>query len=49
MVGQMGNECVIVQSFDVVCVDVECNLLLVKGGVLGVIGCDLIVKLVVKV
>lgn len=49
MVGQLGNECVIVQSLDVVCVDVECNLLLVKGVVLGVIGSDLIVKLVVKV
>lgn len=48
MVGQMGNERVIVQSFDVVRVDVERNLLLVKGVVSGVIGSDLIVKLVVK-
>lgn len=48
MAGQMGNERVTVQSLDVVRVDAERNLLLVKGGVPGATGCDLIVKPVVK-
>ncbi|MFT4464627.1 MAG: 50S ribosomal protein L3 [Sodalis sp. (in: enterobacteria)] len=48
MAGQLGNECVTVQSLDVVRVDVERNLLLVKGAVPGATGGDLIVKPAVK-
>ncbi len=48
MAGQMGNERVTVQSLDVVRVDAERNLLLVKGAVLGATGSDLIVKPAVK-
>lgn len=48
MAGQMGNERVTVQSLDVVRVDVERNLLLVKGAVPGATGGDLIVKPAVK-
>ncbi len=38
MAGQMGNERVTVQGLDVVRVDAERNLLLVKGGVPGATG-----------
>ncbi|MGP4123474.1 MAG: 50S ribosomal protein L3 [Sodalis sp. (in: enterobacteria)] len=48
MAGQLGNERVTVQNLDVVRVDVERNLLLVKGAVPGATGSDLIVKLAVK-
>ncbi|NJC99925.1 50S ribosomal protein L3 [Candidatus Erwinia dacicola] len=48
MAGQMGNERVTVQSLDVVRIDAERNLLLVKGAVPGATGCDLIVKPAVK-
>ncbi|WP_410013276.1 50S ribosomal protein L3 [Sodalis sp. C49] len=48
MAGQMGNERVTVLSLDVVRVDVERNLLLVKGAVPGATGGDLIVKPAVK-
>ena len=48
MGGQMGNERVTVQSLDVVRVDAERNLLLVKGAVPGATGSDLIVKPAVK-
>lgn len=48
MAGQLGNESVTVQSLDVVRVDVERNLLLVKGAVPGATGGDLIVKPAVK-
>ncbi|MFB6435007.1 MAG: 50S ribosomal protein L3 [Candidatus Malihini olakiniferum] len=48
MAGQLGNERVTVQNLDVVCVDAERNLLLVKGAVPGTIGSDLIVKPAVK-
>ena len=48
MAGQLGNERVTVQSLDVVRVDAERNLLLVKGAVPGATGCDLIVKPAVK-
>ena len=44
MAGQLGNERVTVQSLDVVRVDAERNLLLVKGAVPGATGSDLIVK-----
>lgn len=48
MAGQLGNERVTVQSLDVVRVDVERNLLLVKGAVPGATGSVLIVKPAVK-
>lgn len=48
MAGQLGNERVTVQSTDVVRVDAERNLLLVKGAVPGATGSDLIVKPAVK-
>lgn len=48
MAGQLGNERVTVQSLEVVCVDAERNLLLVKGAVPGATGSDLIVKPAVK-
>ncbi|PKH18778.1 50S ribosomal protein L3 [Enterobacterales bacterium CwR94] len=48
MAGQLGNERVTVQSLEVVRVDAERNLLLVKGAVPGATGGDLIVKPAVK-
>lgn len=48
MAGQLGNERVTVQCLDVVRVDVERNLLLVKGAVPGATGGNLIVKPAVK-
>lgn len=48
MAGQLGNERVTVQSLEVVRVDSERNLLLVKGAVPGATGGDLIVKPAVK-
>ncbi|MGP1923513.1 MAG: 50S ribosomal protein L3 [Arsenophonus sp. NEOnobi-MAG3] len=48
MAGQLANERVTVQSLDVVRVDSERNLLLVKGAVPGAIGSNLIVKPAVK-
>ncbi|MCE1704473.1 50S ribosomal protein L3, partial [Enterobacter hormaechei] len=48
MAGQLGNERVTVQSLDVVRVDAERNLLLVKGAVPGSTGGNLIVKPAVK-
>jgi large subunit ribosomal protein L3 len=48
MAGQLGNERVTVQSLDVVRVDAERNLLLVKGAVSGATGGNLIVKPAVK-
>ena len=48
MAGQLGNERVTVQSLDVVRVDAERNLLLVKGAVPGATGSNLIVKPAVK-
>ncbi|MGP2514137.1 50S ribosomal protein L3 [Yersinia sp. 2545 StPb PI] len=48
MAGHMGDERVTVQSLDVVRVDVERNLLLVKGAVPGATGGNLIVKPAVK-
>ncbi|EHC74515.1 LSU ribosomal protein L4p [Salmonella enterica subsp. enterica serovar Montevideo str. S5-403] len=44
MAGQMGNERVTVQSLDVVRVDAERNLLLVKGGVPGATGCEVVFR-----
>ncbi len=48
MAGHMGSERVTVQCLDVVRVDVERNLLLVKGAVPGATNGDLIVKPAVK-
>ncbi|RUO76885.1 50S ribosomal protein L3 [Idiomarina tyrosinivorans] len=48
MAGQMGNERVTVQSLDVVRVDAERNLLLVRGAVPGATGGDVVIKPAVK-
>jgi len=48
MAGQMGNKAVTTQSLEVVRVDTENNLLLVKGAVPGATGGDVIVKPAVK-
>jgi len=48
MAGQMGNERVTVQNLEVVKVDLERNLLLIKGAVPGAPGGDLIVRPAVK-
>ncbi|WP_299080361.1 50S ribosomal protein L3 [uncultured Paraglaciecola sp.] len=48
MAGQMGNKRVTMQSLDVVRVDAENNLLLVKGTVPGAAGGDVIIKAAVK-
>lgn len=48
MAGQLGNERVTVQSLEVVRVDIERNLLLVKGAVPGATGGDLIILPAVK-
>ena len=48
MCGHMGAERVTVQSLEVVRVDTEHNLLLVKGAVPGATGCDVIVRPAVK-
>jgi len=49
MAGHMGAERVTVQSLEVVRVDAERNLLLIKGAVPGATGGDVIVKPAVKV
>jgi large subunit ribosomal protein L3 len=48
MAGQMGNKRATVQSLDVVRVDSENNLLLVRGAVPGATGGDVIIKAAVK-
>jgi large subunit ribosomal protein L3 len=48
MAGQMGNKRVTVQNLEVVRVDAERNLLLVKGGIPGAAGADVLVRLAVK-
>jgi len=48
MAGHMGNKRVTIQSLTVVKVDREKGLLLVKGGIPGAIGSDVIVKPAVK-
>ena len=48
MAGQLGNKRVTMQSLDLVRVDAENNLLLVKGTVPGATGGDVIVKPAVK-
>ncbi len=49
MSGHMGNEKVTVQSLEVVRVDNERGLLLIKGAVPGATGADVIVRPAVKV
>ncbi len=48
MAGQLGNVQVTVQSLEVVRVDAENNLLLVRGAVPGATGADVIVKPAIK-
>jgi len=48
MAGQMGNKKITVQSLELVKVDVERNLLLIKGSVPGSTGSDVIVRPAVK-
>lgn len=48
MAGHLGNERVTVQNLDIVRVDAERNLLLIKGAVPGAINSDLIVKPAIK-
>lgn len=48
MAGHMGDENVTVQTLEVVRVDLERNLLLIKGAVPGAAGGDVIVKPAVK-
>lgn len=48
MAGQMGNKAITTQSLEVVRVDAENNLLLVKGAVPGATGGDVIVRPAVK-
>ena len=48
MAGQMGKKRVTMQSLDVVRVDTENNLLLVKGTVPGAPGGDVIIKVAIK-
>ncbi|WP_442488003.1 50S ribosomal protein L3 [Halomonas litopenaei] len=48
MAGQMGNARCTVQSLEIVRVDAERNLLLIKGAVPGVTGSDVIVRSAVK-
>ncbi|QIQ20342.1 50S ribosomal protein L3 [Zophobihabitans entericus] len=48
MAGHLGNERVTIQNLDVVRVDAERNLLLVKGAVPGAINSDVIVKPAIK-
>lgn len=48
MVGYMGVVCVIIQNFQVVCIDEDCGLIMVKGVVFGLKGGWVIIKDVVK-
>jgi len=48
MAGHMGNKQVTIQSLELVRIDEERNLLLIKGAVPGATGCDVIVKPAVK-
>ncbi|BGI50768.1 MAG: 50S ribosomal protein L3 [Arsenophonus endosymbiont of Ceratovacuna japonica] len=49
MAGQLGNERVTIQSLDIIRIDIERNLLLVKGSVPGATGNNLIIKPAIKV
>jgi large subunit ribosomal protein L3 len=48
MAGQLGNKRVTVQSLDVLRIDAEKNLLIVKGAVPGATGSNLIIRPAVK-
>jgi large subunit ribosomal protein L3 len=48
MAGQMGNKRVTVQNLEVVRVDAERNLLMIKGGIPGATGVDVLVRPAVK-
>lgn len=48
MAGHLGNERVTVQNLDIVRIDAERNLLLIKGAVPGAINSDVIVKPAIK-
>ncbi|WP_110603303.1 MULTISPECIES: 50S ribosomal protein L3 [Salinicola] len=48
MAGQLGNERVTVQTLEVVRIDAERNLLLIKGAVPGAPGSDVVVRSAVK-
>ena len=48
MAGQLGNKRVTVQSLDILRIDAEKNLLIVKGAVPGATGSNLIIKPAVK-
>ncbi len=48
MAGQLGNKRISVQSLEVVKVDVENNLLLIKGAIPGATGSDVVVSTAVK-
>jgi len=48
MAGQLGNKQVTTQSLEVVRIDVENSLILVKGAVPGATGGDVVVKPAVK-
>jgi len=48
MAGQMGNKRISVQSLEVVKVDVENNLLLIRGAIPGATGSDVVVSTAVK-
>jgi large subunit ribosomal protein L3 len=48
MSGHMGSECVTTQGLEVVRVDLENNLILIKGSVPGATGSDVIISPTVK-
>ncbi len=48
MAGQMGNQQVTVQSLEIVRVDSDRNLLLIKGAVPGPVGADVVIKPAIK-
>jgi large subunit ribosomal protein L3 len=48
MAGQLGNKRITTQSLELVRVDAENNLLLIKGAVPGATGSDVIVKPALK-
>jgi large subunit ribosomal protein L3 len=48
MAGHMGDESVTIQNLQIVKIDTENNLLLIKGAVPGATGCDVIVTPAVK-
>lgn len=48
MAGRMGGERVTVQNLEIVRVDIERNLLLIKGAVPGCVGGDIIIRAAIK-